>query len=158
MTLDRFGSRATLETPLGTRQIARGWTPSTVPRRLPYSINVLLESALRNLDGITVTMRTSSGSPATTRPTWASSEIPFIPGRVVLQDFTGVPAIVDLAAMRSAIVRMTGDAGRGAEGQSPDPADLVVDHSVQVDAFARSDALVINSGRNSRATRSATSS
>ncbi len=74
-------------------------------------------------------------------------EIPFIPGRVVLQDFTGVPAVVDLAAMRSAIVRMTG---------RPDPAmkinpgvssDLVIDHSVQVDAFNSRDALVINSRR-----------
>ena len=66
---------------------------------------------------------------------------------MVLQDFTGVPAIVDLAAMRSAIVRMTGDEGAAQKVNPLIPADLVVDHSVQVDAFARSDALIINSSK-----------
>ncbi|MGH8912093.1 MAG: aconitate hydratase AcnA, partial [Acidimicrobiia bacterium] len=75
------------------------------------------------------------------------TEIPFIPGRVVLQDFTGVPSIVDLAAMRSAIVAMTGDQSAAQRVNPLIPADLVVDHSVQVDAFNRPDALVINSRR-----------
>ena len=72
-------------------------------------------------------------------------EIPFMPGRVVLQDFTGVPAVVDLAAMRSGIVRMTGDESAAKRVNPIVPCDLVVDHSVQVDAFGSPDALRINS-------------
>src|SRR5690606_38075846 len=71
-------------------------------------------------------------------------EIPFMPGRVVLQDFTGVPAVVDLAAMRSAVVRMTGDESAAAKVNPLVPCDLVIDHSVQVDAFASGMALSIN--------------
>jgi aconitate hydratase len=73
------------------------------------------------------------------------TEIPFMPGRVVLQDFTGVPAVVDLAAMRAGIVRLTGDEGAAKRVNPIVPCDLVVDHSVQVDAFASRDALRINS-------------
>jgi aconitate hydratase len=146
MTNDPFGARATLETPLGTRRIARLHAIDGV-ERLPYSIRVLLESALRHLDGNTVTeadVREIAGYDAADI---GKTEIPFIPGRVVLQDFTGVPAVVDLAAMRSSIVRMTGDEGAAQKVNPLIPADLVIDHSVQVDAFARPDALIINSAK-----------
>ena len=108
--------------------------------RLPYSIRVLLESVLRNLDG-TLVREEDVRNLAAWSPKGTPVEIPFLPARVVLQDFTGVPAVVDLAAMRSAMQRLGGD---------PDkinpliPADLVIDHSVQVDRFASADALEIN--------------
>jgi aconitate hydratase len=100
---------------------------------LPYSIRVLLEACLRNVDGFVV-----SADDVTNLANWnaeapAQVEVPFKPGRVVLQDFTGVPAVVDLAALRSAMVRMGGDPTK----INPlVPCDLVVDHSVQVDEFA----------------------
>ena len=101
--------------------------------RLPYSIRVLLESCLRNLDGFVVSEKDVANL-ANWNPKQPNAvEIPFKPGRVVLQDFTGVPAVVDLAALRSAMVRMGGDPKK----INPlVPCDLVIDHSVQVDAFA----------------------
>jgi len=108
---------------------------------LPYSIRILLEACLRNVDGFVVT-----ADDVTTLAGWSAdgidpAEIPFKPGRVVLQDFTGVPAIVDLAALRSAMVRIGGDPRK----INPlVPCDLVVDHSVQVDRFASIDALSHN--------------
>ena len=108
--------------------------------RLPYSIRVLLESVLRNLDG-TLVREEDVQNLAAWSPTSEAVEIPFLPARVVLQDFTGVPAVVDLAAMRSAMQRLGGDADK----INPlIPADLVIDHSVQVDRFASADALEIN--------------
>jgi len=144
MSNDSLGARSTLETALGSRQIARLDVLDDV-EALPYSIKVLLESALRNMDGLTVTEDDVRRIAAYDATDVGSQEIPFIPGRVVLQDFTGVPAVVDLAAMRSAIVRMTGDEGSAQKVNPLIPADLVIDHSVQVDAFARPDALMINS-------------
>jgi len=112
--------------------------------RLPFSIKVLLESALRNVDGFTVTtedVRTiASWEPEESPP----REIPFIPARVLLQDFTGVPCVVDLAAMRDAMQKFGGDPGK----INPlIPVDLVIDHSVQVDAYGSADALGINADR-----------
>ena len=144
MSTDPFGARSVLETALGSRQIARLDAVEGV-EGLPYSIKVLLESALRNLDGNTVTEQDVRRIASYDATEVGEQDIPFIPGRVVLQDFTGVPAIVDLAAMRSAIVRMTGDESAAQKVNPVIPADLVIDHSVQVDAFARSDALIINS-------------
>ncbi len=144
MSHDPFGSHSQIETALGARDIARLDALDGV-ENLPYSIKVLLESALRNLDGVTVTEDDVKRIAAYDATDVGETEIPFIPGRVVLQDFTGVPAVVDLAAMRSAIVRMTGDEGAAQKVNPLIPADLVIDHSVQVDAFARPDALVINS-------------
>ena len=100
---------------------------------LPYSIRVLLESCLRNVDGFVVNeadvINLANWSAESPNPV----EIPFKPGRVVLQDFTGVPAVVDLAALRSAMVRLGGDPQK----INPlVPCDLVIDHSVQVDEFA----------------------
>ena len=111
---------------------------------LPYSIKVLLEACLRNFDGYVVSeedIRALANYDAT-KP--GDVEIPFMPGRVVLQDFTGVPAVVDLAALRSAMQRLGGDP----EKVNPlVPCDLVIDHSVQVDAFNSGIALTINSER-----------
>jgi aconitate hydratase len=109
--------------------------------RLPYSIRVLLESALRNHDNFKITdadvERLLNWSPKIA----GDVEIAFKPARVVLQDFTGVPAMVDLAAMRAAMQRM----GKDYRKINPlVPCDLVVDHSVQVDAWASPDALRIN--------------
>ena len=109
---------------------------------LPYSIRVLLESCLRNCDGHIVTEEHVKALASFAPGAKADVEIPFMPGRVVLQDFTGVPCIVDLAAMRAQMKRMGGDPKR----VNPlVPCDLVIDHSVQVDAFASGVALSVNS-------------
>jgi len=137
---------ATLSTPLGRRKIAR---LDSVPGAdsLPYSIKVLLESAVRNL-GRPGFSAEDIDTIASYRPDRSSEkEIPFMPGRVLLQDFTGVPAVVDLAAMRDAIVAMTGDPEAARKVNPLVPVDLVVDHSVQIDVFNRPDALLINSQR-----------
>jgi aconitate hydratase len=109
--------------------------------RLPYSIRVLLEAVLRNCDGFAVNEDDVRRLAAWRPDDPARAEVPFKPARVVLQDFTGVPAVVDLAAMRSAMQRLGGDPRR----INPlVPVDLVVDHSVQVDFFGSAEAL----GRN----------
>jgi len=144
MSNDPFGASAALDTALGERRIAR-LDALDGAENLPYSIKVLLESALRNLDGGAVAEEDVRAIAAYDAAAVEEREIPFIPGRVVLQDFTGVPAVVDLAAMRSAIVRMTGDESSAQKVNPLIPADLVIDHSVQVDAYARADALLINS-------------
>ncbi len=109
--------------------------------RLPFSIKVLLESMLRNCDGFAVTQDDVAGLANWNAKSPAREEIPFMPGRVVLQDFTGVPCVVDLAAMRDAMKRLGGDPNR----INPlVPCDLVIDHSVQVDAFGSGAALTIN--------------
>ena len=96
---------------------------------LPYSIRVLLEGSLRNCDEFLIT-NDDVQNIANWKPNGERGEIPFLPSRVILQDFTGVPAVVDLAALRDAMVEMGGDA----EKVNPQvPVDLVIDHSVQVD-------------------------
>jgi aconitate hydratase len=109
--------------------------------RLPVSVRILLESVLRNLDG-----RRIRDEDALALATWQpqaprAAEVPFVVGRVLLQDFTGVPLLVDLAAMRAAVARRGGDSGAV---QPRVPIDLVIDHSVQVDYFGRRDALQLN--------------
>jgi aconitate hydratase len=109
--------------------------------RLPVSIRILLESVLRNLDGRRIhdeDVEELAGWQPTAERT---AEVPFVVGRVLLQDFTGVPLLVDLAAMRSAVARRGRDVTRV---QPLVPVDLVIDHSVQVDYFAREDALRLN--------------
>ena len=109
--------------------------------RMPFSVKVLLESLLRNEDGYVVREADIRRLAAYDPKNPAQEEIPFMPARVILQDFTGVPAVVDLAALRSAIARMGGD---------PDlinphvPVDLVIDHSVQVDEYDSPLALLHN--------------
>jgi len=146
-THDPFSARRTIGTPLGERVIYRLDALSKLGdiERLPYSIKVLLESALRNHDGRIVTDDDVHAAARYDAGDVGETEIAFKPARVVLQDFTGVPAVVDLAAMRSAVVRMTGDTAAAAKVNPQVPADLVVDHSVQVDAFNSPNALRINS-------------
>src|SRR5919106_2644878 len=112
--------------------------------RLPYSLKVLLENALRLEDGDSVTaqdVEVIATWDATAEP---ADEIPFQPARVLMQDFTGVPAVVDLAAMRDAMDDLGGDATR----INPlVPVDLIIDHSVQVDAFGNERAFEINADR-----------
>ena len=151
--LDPFQARQTLDTPLGKRTIYSlaaldGKIDGNQINALPYSIKVLLEAVLRNVDNYVVTeehVKALAGYNAKTigQP-GESTEIPFKPGRVVLQDFTGVPAVVDLAAMRSGLVRMTGSQADAQKVNPLVPCDLVIDHSVQVDAFANGMALTIN--------------
>src|SRR5574341_1456192 len=145
---DPFNARATLPTSGGPVVIYRldalekaGMSGIS---RLPYSIRVLLEAARRQIDGFAVTeddVRTIAGWQAD-RP--SDQEIPFRPARVVLQDFTGIPVVVDLASMREQMARMGGDPQR----INPDvPVDLVIDHSVQVDQFGSQVALMYNAER-----------
>ncbi|CAN5771119.1 aconitate hydratase AcnA [soil metagenome] len=144
MSTDSTGPVTSISTPLGDRRIAR-LDAIGGAHDLPYTIKVLLESTLRNRDGIAVTDTDVETIVAYDASKVSEKEIAFVPGRVVLQDFTGVPAVVDLAAMRSAIVSMTGDEAAAQKVNPQIPSDLVVDHSVQVDAFAHSGALLINS-------------
>lgn len=135
---------SSITTPIGTRKIAQLESVGDISQ-LPYSIRVLLESTLRRLDGITVTDLDVQSVASYNALSVGEVEIPFMPGRVLLQDFTGVPAVVDLAAMRSAILRMTRDEAAAAQVNPGVPCDLVVDHSVQVDASGTPEALSINS-------------
>ncbi len=106
-------------------------------KKLPYSIRIVLEAALRQCNDKEIT-RTDVKNIAAWTPKALRPGIPFLPARVVMQDFTGVPAVVDLASMRSAVARLGGDPKK----INPlVPVDLVIDHSVQVDFFATSDAL-----------------
>ena len=135
-----------ISTSLGDRTIYRLDAVSDMGNvdALPYSVKILLESCLRNHDGTVVTDDHIGALASYDAKNVAATEIPFVPGRVVLQDFTGVPAVVDLAAMRSAMLRLGGDPNK----VNPlVPSDLVIDHSVQVDAFNSGMALQINSER-----------
>jgi aconitate hydratase A / 2-methylisocitrate dehydratase len=146
MKTDTFGAAAPLAGAPGDVTIyrlrallERGVAPGL--ERLPFSIKVLLESVLRNLDGELVTRADVERLSAWNAAAPVEVELPFMPARVILQDFTGVPAVVDLASMRGAVKRLGGDPRR----INPlVPVDLVVDHSVQVDAFGSREALGIN--------------
>ena len=144
-SLDIFGARSTIETAGGTATIFRLDSLEKSGRgtvsRLPFSLKVLLEALLRNCDGALVTEEDVTSLADWNAKTPASREVPFKPARVILQDFTGVPAVVDLAAMRAAMKRLGGDATK----INPlVPVDLVIDHSVQVDFFGNSSALEHN--------------
>ncbi len=142
---DPFGARDTFETGNGPADLYRlsalekeGYDLN----RLPISIRILLEGLLRRYDGTSVTeedvRRLADYDP--TDP--AEEDIPFQPSRVLLQDFTGVPAVVDLAALRSAMERLGGDP----QGINPEvPVHLIIDHSVQVDHYGLPDAVQLNS-------------
>lgn len=108
--------------------------------RLPYSIRILLESLLRKEDGVDV-MKSNIENLVHYQAQQPSGEVPFKPSRVILQDFTGVPVVVDLASMRDAVVRH----GGAAEQINPEiPVDLVIDHSIQVDFYGCDTALEKN--------------
>lgn len=142
---DLFGARHVFDTGNGTAYIYRldrlkelGFDRID---RLPFSIKVLLECALRNCDEFLVTKEDVEKLATYNPASPARIEIPFLPARVLLQDFTGVPAVVDLAAMRSAMARLGGNPD---EINPRVPVHLVIDHSVQVDAYGGPDALQIN--------------
>jgi len=140
-TLDPFNARRTLSVG-GDYYALDGLDENGVDTSsLPYSIRILLEGALRGNDGFLVSEQDIRNIAAWT-PNGERGEIPFRPSRVILQDFTGVPAVVDLAALRDAMVEMGGDP----EKVNPQvPVDLVIDHSVQVDVDgANSKALDLN--------------
>jgi len=142
---DPFSARARFETGNGPASLFRlarleelGLTRLA---RLPFSIRILLESALRNCDGFAVSEQDVKNLASWNAAAPAQVEIPFHPSRVLLQDFTGVPCVVDLAAMRAAMQRLGGDPTK----INPlIPVDLVIDHSVQVDFFSTSDSLARN--------------
>ena len=110
--------------------------------KLPYSLKVLLENLLRNEDGRFVKREDIEALARWDPKGKVEKEIAFTPARVLLQDFTGVPAVVDLAAMREGIARLGGDPTRVNPLQ---PVELVIDHSVQVDHFGQPDAFELNS-------------
>ena len=122
--------------------------------RLPFSLKVLLENLLRNEDGVGVRREDIEALATWDAKAEPSKEIAFTPARVILQDFTGVPCVVDLAALRDAMADMGGDPS----AINPlVPVELVIDHSVQVDAFGSAQAFRINAEkefeRNERALR-----
>ena len=140
-----LGTRTTLETNEGTAHL---YSLDALEKaglgnvsKLPFSIKILLETVVRNCDGTIITeddIKTLAGWNASDPGT---DEVPFSPARVILQDFTGVPAVVDLAAMRSTMERLGGDPARINPAV---PVDLVIDHSVQVDVFGTPLALARN--------------
>src|SRR5690242_6825432 len=137
-----FNARSTLQ--VGDRSYEI-WSLAALPAekvaRLPYSLKILLENLLRYEDGVNVTKADIEALLNWDPQATPSYEIAFTPARVILQDFTGVPCVVDLAAMRDAIVRLGGDA----EKVNPlAPAELVIDHSVQVDNYGTAKALSEN--------------
>ena len=139
---DSFGARSTLDVDGRRYEI---WRLDAIGEerveRLPYSLKILLENLLRHEDGRDVTREDILALARWDAAADPGTEISFTPARVILQDFTGVPAIVDLAAMRDAVVKLGGDA----DSINPlSPAELVIDHSVQVDRYGSADALDLN--------------
>lgn len=137
-----FNARSTLKSGDRNYEI---WSLAALPRdkvaRLPYSLKILLENLLRFEDGVNVTRADIDALLSWDPAALPSYEIAFTPARVILQDFTGVPCVVDLAAMRDAIVRLGGDPER----VNPlAPAELVIDHSVQVDEYGQPGSLAAN--------------
>ena len=137
-----FRARSTLK--VGDRSYEI-WSLASLPQdklaRLPYSLKILLENLLRFEDGVSVTRADIEALLEWDPSATPSHEIAFTPARVILQDFTGVPCVVDLAAMREAIVRLGGNAER----VNPlNPVELVIDHSVQVDEYGTRGALAAN--------------
>jgi aconitate hydratase len=144
-TNNPFGSEATLSSKAGDVKIFRLGKLAELGLgdldKLPFSIKVLLESALRNMDNFAVTETDVKGIATWNAKNVNAVELPFKPARVILQDFTGVPCVVDLAAMRAAMKRAGGDPQK----INPlIPVDLVIDHSVQVDEFGSQVALFQN--------------
>ena len=140
---DSFSTHAELD--VGGRRLAYASLPALGNRfdiaRLPYSLKILLENLLRHEDGESVTARHIEAVATWDPKAQPETEIAFMPARVVLQDFTGVPCVVDLAAMRDAVVKL---GGRPEQINPQIPSELVIDHSVQVDVFGRPDALDLN--------------
>jgi aconitate hydratase len=141
--LDSFATRDTLKVNGSSYQIASltKLGERFDIKRLPYSMKILLENLLRHEDGVNVTKKEIEAVAKWNPKAEPDTEISFMPARVVLQDFTGVPCVVDLAAMRDAVVKLGGDAK---QINPLAPAELVIDHSVQVDVYGSEDALEKN--------------
>ena len=144
MSTNSFGARATFK--VGTKEyelyrIDALDKQGISTRHLPFCLRILLENLLRTEDGRNVTKEEIRALAAWNKNSKPEKEIAFTPSRVLLQDFTGVPAVVDLAAMRDAMKRLGGDARLINPLQ---PAELVIDHSVQVDEFGSSSAFDVN--------------
>src|ERR1700685_2101345 len=134
MSANSFDAKATLAVGSRSFEIFRldALQASYDVARLPFSLKILLENLLRNEDGVSIRARDIEALASWNAGAEPSEEIAFTPARVVMQDFTGVPAIVDLAAMRDAMRDLGGEESK----INPlVPAELVIDHSVQVDAF-----------------------
>jgi aconitate hydratase len=144
-TMNSFGTRTTLQVGgrsfqfFSLRILEAAGFPEVA--RLPYSMKILLENALRHEDGRFVKAADIEALARVDLKAAVQKEISFAPARVLLQDFTGVPAVVDLAAMRDGIVRLGGDPDKVNPLQ---PVELVIDHSVQVDFFGQADAFQLN--------------
>lgn len=139
-TVDSFGAKDVLDVN-GTQYEIYRLKALKGAEALPYSLKILLENLLRTEDGANVTQEHIKALAEWDPEAQPSTEIQFTPGRVIMQDFTGVPCIVDLATMREAIEDLGGDAAR----VNPlSPAELVIDHSVQIDSFGNADAIERN--------------
>ncbi|HLF76843.1 MAG TPA: aconitate hydratase AcnA [Dehalococcoidia bacterium] len=144
-TLDSFNTRTTLNvagrifTYYNLQALTRAGLPDV--SRLPYSLRILLENLMRSEDGVTVTKEDIAALASWDAKDVEDREVAFRPARVLMQDLTGVPAIVDLAAMRDAMVALGGDPKKINPLQ---PAELVIDHSVQVDEYGTSRAFFRN--------------
>ena len=144
-TLNSFGTRTTIRVGNQPVQIysltalERAGFPGVA--RLPYSMKILLENLLRREDGAFVKADDIRALAQWNATSGVEKEISFMPARVLLQDFTGVPCVVDLAAMRDAVIALGGNPDRVNPLQ---PVELVIDHSVQVDYFGRPDAFALN--------------
>ena len=147
-SLNSFGARATLEAAGGQHELYGIETAAAALglelARLPITLRILLENLLRNEDGRNVTREQIEAFAAWDPNATPDREVAFTPARVLLQDFTGVPCIVDLAAMRDAMAELGGDPQRINPVQ---PVDLVIDHSVQVDEFGTNLAFAFNAER-----------
>ena len=144
-SFDPFGARTALSTAAGPVTMYRlgrlAELDIAAVDRLPYSVKIWLESLLRHCNGRDITADHVANLARWQPQAPGQAELPFKPARVLLQDFTGVPAVVDLAALRSAMRRLGGDPHR----INPQvPVDLVIDHSVQVDLYGTDDALRVN--------------
>src|SRR6202162_4130666 len=140
MTANSFGSRAALKVAGEQYEIYR-LDAADGSDTLPFSLKVLLENLLRNEDGANITAEHVTALAQWDPSSEPGTEIQFTPGRVILQDLTGVPAVVDLAAMREAMQALGGDPTK----INPlIPAELVIDHSVVADVFGRPDAFARN--------------
>src|SRR5215213_7300513 len=146
MSTNSFDAKATLE--VGDRKLGIFRLDALQSKydvaRLPFSLKVLLENLLRTEGNGSVTKEDIEALATWDAKAEPSKEMAFTPARVVMQDFTGVPAVVDLAAMRDAMADLGGDA---AKINPLVPAELVIDHSVQVDAFGTREAFGINAER-----------
>ncbi len=140
---DSFNARATLSVGGNEYEIFRldALADKYDLQRLPYSLKILLENLLRHEDGAAVSVEDIEALAGWDAKAEPSQEIAFTPARVLLQDFTGVPAVVDLAAMRDAMRKLGGDP---AKINPLSPVELVIDHSLQVDNFGRRDAMDLN--------------